>query len=404
MATLSVSQVVTHIEGVLDTDTILSDICVKGEVSRVTRAASGHCYFALKDENSNLEAVIFRGSIGQEYILQGDEILAYGRVTVYSRQGRLQLVANLVQPSGVGELQARFEQMKAILEAEGLFDSSRKRSLPEYPTCVGVVTSQDSAAWQDIQKTAKIRFPVAELIICHSLVQGEQAPSMIADSISRLCEIPYIQAIVVARGGGSPEDLWAFNEEVVARAIFASHIPVVSGVGHENDWTISDLVADIRASTPTGAVVEVFPDSAEIREKVHVMRKSLDSVIRNKFETVSSVIDDIVHSISSKMPDIGVQKARIRQHINQSNIYIDQIMDNHEIQVGNLKSNLDFVGPVSTLNRGYSILTKNTGDIVDSVLKVDIGQGIEVTVSDGSLITTVDEVIESGRELKEEDR
>ena len=401
MASLSVSQVVTHIEGVLDTDPILSDICVKGEVSRVTRAASGHCYFALKDENSNLEAVIFRGSIGQEYIVQGDEILAYGRVTVYSRQGRLQLVANLVQPSGVGELQARFEQMKAILEAEGLFDSSRKRSLPEYPTCVGVVTSQDSAAWQDIQKTAKIRFPVAELIICHSLVQGEQAPPMIADSISRLCEIPNIEAIVVARGGGSPEDLWAFNEEVVARAIFASQIPVVSGVGHENDWTISDLVADIRASTPTGAVVEVFPDSAEIIEKIYVMRKSLDSVIRNKFETVSSVIDDIVHSISNKMPDIGVQKARIRQHISQSNIYIDQIMDNHVTQVGNLKSNLDFVGPVSTLNRGYSILTNNTGDIVDSVLKVDIGQGIEVTVSDGSLITTVDEVIESGRESKE---
>lgn len=402
MASLSVSQVVSHIEGVLDTDPVLTDICVRGEVSRVTIATSGHCYFALKDEKSNLEGVIFRGGSGQEYIVQGDEILAYGRVTVYSRQGRLQLVANIVQPSGAGELQAKFEQMRAMLEAEGLFDFSRKRSLPEYPTCVGVVTSQDSAAWQDIQKTAKIRFPVAELIICHSLVQGDQASPMIADSISRLCEIPNIQAIVLARGGGSPEDLWAFNEEMVARAIFASHIPVVSGIGHENDWTISDLVADVRASTPTGAIVEIFPDAAETIEKINVMRKSIDYAIRDQFETVSSVIDDIVQSMSREVPDIGVEKSRVNQYIRQSNIYMEQIMDNHVSKVDNLKSNLDFVGPLSTLQRGYSILVeKSTGLIVDSVSKVNVGQSIEVTISDGTLITTVDEVIESGRESKE---
>ena len=402
MASLSVSQVVSHIEGVLDTDPILTDICVRGEVSRVTIATSGHCYFALKDEKSNLEGVIFRGGSGQEYIVQGDEILAYGRVTVYSRQGRLQLVANIVQPSGAGELQAKFEQMRAMLEAEGLFDFSRKRSLPEYPTCVGVVTSQDSAAWQDIQKTAKIRFPVAELIICHSLVQGDQASPMIADSISRLCQIPNIQAIVLARGGGSPEDLWAFNEEMVARAIFASHIPVVSGIGHENDWTISDLVADVRASTPTGAIVEIFPDAAETIEKINVMRKSIDYAIRDQFETVSSVIDDIVQSMSREVPDIGVEKSRVNQYIRQSNIYMEQIMDNHVSKVDNLKSNLDFVGPLSTLQRGYSILVeKSTGLIVDSVSKVNVGQSIEVTISDGTLITTVDEVIESGRESKE---
>ena len=402
MASLSVSQVVSHIEGVLDTDPVLTDICVRGEVSRVTIATSGHCYFALKDEKSNLEGVIFRGGSGQEYIVQGDEILAYGRVTVYSRQGRLQLVANIVQPSGAGELQAKFEQMRAMLEAEGLFDFSRKRSLPEYPTCVGVVTSQDSAAWQDIQKTAKIRFPVAELIICHSLVQGDQASPMIADSISRLCEMPNIQAIVLARGGGSPEDLWAFNEEMVARAIFASHIPVVSGIGHENDWTISDLVADVRASTPTGAIVEIFPDAAETIEKINVMRKSIDYAIRDQFETVSSVIDDIVQSMSREVPDIGVEKSRVNQYIRQSNIYIEQIMDNHVSKVDNLKSNLDFVGPLSTLQRGYSILVeKSTGLIVDSVSKVNVGQSIEVTISDGTLITTVDEVIESGRESKE---
>ena len=402
MASLSVSQVVSHIEGVLDTDPILTDICVRGEVSRVTIATSGHCYFALKDEKSNLEGVIFRGGSGQEYIVQGDEILAYGRVTVYSRQGRLQLVANIVQPSGAGELQAKFEQMRAMLEAEGLFDFSRKRSLPEYPTCVGVVTSQDSAAWQDIQKTAKIRFPVAELIICHSLVQGDQASPMIADSISRLCQIPNIQAIVLARGGGSPEDLWAFNEEMVARAIFASHIPVVSGIGHENDWTISDLVADVRASTPTGAIVEIFPDAAETIEKINVMRKSIDYAIRDQFETVSSVIDDIVQSMSREVPDIGVEKSRVNQYIRQSNIYMEQIMDNHVSKVDNLKNNLDFVGPLSTLQRGYSILVeKSTGLIVDSVSKVNVGQSIEVTISDGTLITTVDEVIESGRESKE---
>ena len=402
MASLSVSQVVSHIEGVLDTDPILTDICVRGEVSRVTIATSGHCYFALKDEKSNLEGVIFRGGSGQEYIVQGDEILAYGRVTVYSRQGRLQLVANIVQPSGAGELQAKFEQMRAMLEAEGLFDFSRKRSLPEYPTCVGVVTSQDSAAWQDIQKTAKIRFPVAELIICHSLVQGDQASPMIADSISRLCQIPNIQATVLARGGGSPEDLWAFNEEMVARAIFASHIPVVSGIGHENDWTISDLVADVRASTPTGAIVEIFPDAAETIEKINVMRKSIDYAIRDQFETVSSVIDDIVQSMSREVPDIGVEKSRVNQYIRQSNIYMEQIMDNHVSKVDNLKNNLDFVGPLSTLQRGYSILVeKSTGLIVDSVSKVNVGQSIEVTISDGTLITTVDEVIESGRESKE---
>ena len=190
MPPLSVTQVVNHIGLVLEVDELLSDIYVQGEVSRVSKAASGHCYFALKDDESVLEAVMFRGGVGADHLIQGEEVLVFGRVTVYARQGRLQIIANLIQPSGIGELQVRFEQMKSMLESEGLFDASRKRPLPAYPEVIGVATSEDSAVWHDIIRTIRSRFPTVEIVLAHTLVQGSLAASMIADSVRSLSECP----------------------------------------------------------------------------------------------------------------------------------------------------------------------------------------------------------------------
>ena len=225
MPPLSVTQVVNHIGLVLEVDELLSDIYVQGEVSRVSKAASGHCYFALKDDESVLEAVMFRGGVGADHLIQGEEVLVFGRVTVYARQGRLQIIANLIQPSGIGELQVRFEQMKSMLESEGLFDASRKRPLPAYPEVIGVATSEDSAVWHDIIRPIRSRFPTVEIVLAHTLVQGSLAASMIADSVRSLSECPGVVVVLVARGGGSPEELWPFNEESVARAIFSICFP-----------------------------------------------------------------------------------------------------------------------------------------------------------------------------------
>ena len=264
MPALSVSQVILHLNNLLGSDVILSDVCVIGEVSRVSTSASGHSYFSLKDEDGVLDSALFRGGVGGEHLELGAEVFAFGRVSVYAPSGRLQLIANLIEPSGDGLLQARFEEMKEKLESEGLFDEARKRAIPFFPNKLGIVTSRDAAAWQDIQQTINRRFPRVELILAHTPVQGNTAAPMIAEAINSLNQLGEIDSIIVARGGGSPEDLWPFNEEIVARAIFASNVPVISGVGHESDWSISDLVADLRASTPTAAAEQSVPDVEEL--------------------------------------------------------------------------------------------------------------------------------------------
>ena len=373
----------------------MSDVCIRGEVSRCTRAASGHSYFTLKDEQSVLESVLFKGGLGQEHLEVGDEVFAFGRVNVYVPQGRLQLVAEYVKSAGAGELQARFEEMREKLSNEGLFSESRKRKPVEFPKFVGVVTSKDAAAWLDIQRTVTDRFPLVELVLAHTPVQGDGAAETIASALALLGSLPEIDTIIVARGGGSPEDLWPFNEEVVARAIFASPVPVVSGVGHETDWSISDLVADVRASTPTMAAMMVVPDSDDLNNSLELIVRNMDSSVRNGIAGGVNQLNSRVSIMNSNIPDVSMLRVRVDEL--GGRIHLGSMRDllRASESLGNLKNNLKTVGPQHTLERGYSIVEKSdNGKVVTNISQVTLGDEVKITVSDGAFEGDVSRKIE----------
>ncbi|MCH2320007.1 MAG: exodeoxyribonuclease VII large subunit [SAR202 cluster bacterium] len=396
MEAVSVSDALAYLSALLASDELLSDVCIRGEVSRCTRAASGHSYFTLKDEQSVLESVLFKGGLGQEHLEVGDEVFAFGRVNVYVPQGRLQLVAEYVKPAGAGELQARFEEMREKLSNEGLFSESRKRKPVEFPKIVGVVTSKDAAAWLDIQRTVTDRFPLVELVLAHTPVQGDGAAETIASALALLGSLPEIDTIIVARGGGSPEDLWPFNEEVVARAIFASPVPVVSGVGHETDWSISDLVADVRASTPTMAAMMVVPDSDDLNNSLELIVRNMDSSVRNGIAGGVNQLNSRVSIMNSNIPDVSMLRVRVDEL--GGRIHLGSMRDllRASESLGNLKNNLKAVGPQHTLERGYSIVEKSDdGKVVTNISQVTLGDEVKITVSDGAFEGDVSRKIEN---------
>ena len=395
MEAVSVSQALGYLSALLASDELLSDVCIRGEVSRSTRAASGHSYFTLKDNEAALESVLFKGGIGQEHLEVGDEVFAYGRLNVYVTQGRLQLVAEYIRPAGAGELQAKFEETRERLASEGLFSETRKRKLIEFPAIVGVVTSQDAAVWRDIQRTIASRFPLVELVLAHTPVQGYEAAASIAGAVSLLGAHPRMDVIIVARGGGSPEDLWPFNEEVVARAIFASPVPVVSGVGHETDWSISDLVADVRASTPTMAAMMVVPDSGDLMHSIDFMVRTMNSSVRNGVIASVNELNTKVASVNSNVPDVSMLRVRVDELADRIHLGSKRDILQAFESLENLKNSLRFVGPRGTLERGYSIVENSkSGEVVTSTLDVSLGDEVKITVSNGAFEGEVNRVIE----------
>ena len=383
---LSVSQAIEHLNSLIKVDEVLSDVCVLGEVSRVSKASSGHCYFSIRDSEATLDSVIFKGGNGIDYIEIGQEIFVFGRFSVYPIQGRLQLVSNLVQPSGIGSLQAKFEKIRSRLETEGLFDESRKRLLPEYPRFVGVVTSADSAAWEDIKRTASVRYPEVCLKLAHTLVQGEKAAQTIADAVRKMGTEEDIDAIILARGGGSPEDLWPFNEEIVAKSIFASTVPVVTGIGHETDWTISDLVADLRASTPTSAAMQLLPNSADIMEKIDRISLSMTASTKWIADNGSFQRNDFVNRLKLGIPDLDILKLRLDDLVMRYESLISHAVELPRNTLEGTLHNLNSLGPLNTVSRGYySVRTASENTVVNSKNDVLLGDDILITLIDGEV-------------------
>ena len=386
MEAVSVSQALIHLNELLDHDEVLSDICVLGEVSRVSKAASGHTYFTVKDTDSTLDAAIFRGGVGVSYLEIGVEVFAFGRVSVYPKTGRLQLIAQVVQPSGIGLLQAQFEEMKARLESEGLFDSDRKRPIQQYPTMVGVVTSENAAAWEDIKRTIRTRYPQVTLVLSHTLVQGEMAAPEIVNAIKALNELSSIDTIIVARGGGSPEDLWVFNDENVARAIFASRKPVITGIGHENDWSIADFVADVRASTPTGAAAMAVPDSRELIERISFCKGRLENAIFVRFADTYRSVENAVRKVSIGLPSFDFLKIRIDDLVLD---IVREMESQVELSKSKLKGKvekLDVMSPQNVMGRGYAIIQRQAdGKVIKSVSDLIPSERVSVSLSDGKV-------------------
>ena len=386
MAVYTVSQVSSHIKESLESDPLLMDLWVVGEVSGLRTSSAGHTYFGLKDRESLLRCVMFRGQQGAELLSEGDSISAHGKITFYTRGGTTDFMVDLAMPEGVGELALELERLKQKLAAEGLFEASRKRQLPRFPKKVGVVTSATGAVFHDIQNILRRRYPLAELVLSPTLVQGPDAAPRIAAALELLDREGGCDVIIVGRGGGSMEDLWPFNEEVVARAIYACKTPVVSAVGHETDETIADYVADVRAPTPSAAAELVVPDAYVLRRDLdniaaRFYRQLLDQIARRRSEVMA-----VRRRMEMKLPDTASLRRRVDDVGRVMQSASSRLLSERRMRVDGLGQRLRTLDPVATLGRGFSIVQlPDTGAVVTSVKQVSEGDALEITVTDGSV-------------------
>ncbi len=389
---LRVGEVTAYLKALLDSDDVLGDLWVRGEVSNLSRSAAGHTYFTLKDQAGQLRCVMFRGhGLGTYDLQQGVGALVHGRVSLYDVQGSLQLYADFVQAEGVGSLHQRFEELKERLAEEGLFDAERKRPLPAFPRRIGVVTSPQAAAFQDVLRVLAARFPAAEVVLSPCLVQGESAPPQIVDAIERLDGLDGVDVILVVRGGGSLEDLWAFNEEAVARAIAACDTPVISGVGHETDFTIADLVADVRMPTPSAAAAAAVPDWQECAAGVETLRLALRERMDDLLSSDRRAVGDAARTLTLLSP---------LHRLRQSRQQVDDILTTLQGEMTHLlalrraamrasSDRLAVLNPRATLERGYAIVTNLWGEVVRDSAQVTPGEMLHVHLHRGDIAVSV---------------
>lgn len=387
LLTVTVSQLNNYIKRVMDANGYLSQIWVRGELSNCKRHYSGHIYMTLKDETSAIRAVMFRSAAaGLKFEPEnGMKVLARGRVTVYERDGQYQLYVEEMQPDGVGALHIAFEQLKARLGEEGLFDEQFKKPLPRYPCRIGVVTAKTGAAVRDIIHVLSRRYPLAEIYVCPVLVQGEQAAAQVAAAIDFLNETDYVDVMIVGRGGGSIEDLWAFNEEIVARSIFASHIPVISAVGHEVDFTIADFVADVRAPTPSAAAEVAVPDIAELRIRAEQLRTRMTTQINKIIDRKSTQLDGLKNARALRLFGNTLEDCQLRvaDLLTELQRAADGVFKDKQERLAALSGKLDALSPLKVLSRGYAIATDQSGTIVRSIKALASGDRITLRLVDG---------------------
>lgn len=394
----SVTQITKTLSRIIEQQPLLQNVWIKGQVSNLSRPASGHIYFTLKDENSNIRSVAFRSSASRLQFVprDGDEVLVQGRINIYAASSEYQIIVNAVEPLGIGALQRAFEELKQKLADEGLFDAAHKKPLPMFPKKIGVITSETGAAIQDIQQQLQKRYPLAELLLYPTLVQGEYAAAQIAQALRAMNNRTDIDVLIVGRGGGSLEDLWAFNEEIVARAVFDSKIPVVSAVGHETDFTISDMVADHRSPTPSAAVEHIVPDQQELLAQLQGFRERLNSLILRRLETQHDELDALESGLSpSKQKDTIYQLSQSIDGLEAA--YKKAINDRLKVESNQLQSlaaRLNGLSPLATLKRGYSICRMSSGDVVTASDQINVGERLDVQLSEGNLVCTVDECLD----------
>lgn len=387
MQRLSVSQLNTYLRVMIDADPILQEIWVEGEVFDFKPASSGHWYFTLKEGEATISAACWRTSVARINYRpkNGESVLAHGRVGFYEATGRLQLYVDMVQPSGVGLLQARFEELMARLAAEGLFDESRKRPLPLLPRRIGVVTSPTGAVIRDIINVLGRRYPLAELVVAPAKVQGDGAADTIVEALYTLYDAE-VDVIIVARGGGSAEDLWCFNEEVVARAVFASPVPVISGVGHETDVTIIDYVADLRAPTPSAAAELVAPALESLRAAVEDFHDQMAQLIREQLRTNQDDLADLRRRLELHSPLSAIHRDRqqIDELLRRASAQMTHQVSLRRARLEGATAQLAALSPNATLDRGYAIVRRVTGDVVTTPSQVAAGEPLQITVSGGT--------------------
>ena len=390
---LSISQLNEYIRGKLDDDALLGAVAVRGEISNYKVYPSGHHYFTLKDESSALKCVMFRGNAVKLRFRpdNGVKVIAMGKISVYPRDGVYQLYCTAMAMDGIGDLYAAFEQLKAKLAAQGLFDPAHKKPLPKYPGTIGIVTSSAGAAIHDMLRILRKRYPLTEVRLLPVRVQGAEAPGEIAAAIRYANRYKLADLLIVGRGGGSIEDLWAFNDERVAYAIYESEIPVISAVGHEPDVTISDYVADLRAATPSNAAELGVPDHDALRQVLDSMSAAMSTALTRQVKTARQHLNMLSASPALQSPTGYLDQKRKSLELLQNRLVSAETrtVNRKNQQFIALTSKLDAMSPLKVLTRGYAMAQDEAGHVLKSVRQVSPGDRIVVSLSDGSLTAAV---------------
>lgn len=386
----SISEVSQLIQGLLKSDPQLANVTMIGEVSGHSQPPSGHSYFSLRDSESSLRCVMFRYGRGHQYLEDGALVVCQGSANIYAPRGDLQIVVTSTEPAGVGDQQAQLEELKRKLRAEGLYDPSRKRPIPQFPRRIAVITSEQGAVWHDIQNIIRRRYPLMELLLVPSAVQGELAPVTIIEAFADLhefAETEHVDAVIVGRGGGSPENLMPYNDEMVARTIFASRIPVISAVGHETDFTIADDVADLRAPTPSAAAELVSPDIAGLTYETADFVQRLMRGLTGRVNLARQRLDLTQDRLAENAPETQIFRERVDDLRSRAQTSWARYLAIKREAMRRVEAELRALGPQNILERGYAIARDADGNVITKAATVKPRSTIELTFADGTVET-----------------
>lgn len=403
----SITQINAYIQGRMNEDPMLAQVAVRGEISNYKLYPSGHHYFTLKDEQSALKCVMFKGNAMSLRFrpASGMKVIALGRISVYPRDGQYQLYVSSMAMDGIGDLYAAFEALKKKLSQQGLFDPAKKKPIPKYPQTIGIVTSSAGAAVHDILRILRRRYPLCSVRLLPVRVQGAEAPEEIASAIRYANAHDLADLLIVGRGGGSIEDLWAFNDERVAYAIYESHIPIISAVGHEPDVTIADYVADLRAATPSNGAELAVPDREALAQNLDAFSAAMTGALNRQLRLASQRLDGLAASPALRSPtgyldrrekDLGLLQEKLLSAQNR------ELSKAQQKYVANV-AKLDAMSPLKVLSRGYAMAQKDTGELIRSVKQTTTGKSIVVSLADGKLNASILSIKEASHESENQD-
>lgn len=403
----SITQINAYIQGRMNEDPMLAQVAVRGEISNYKLYPSGHHYFTLKDEQSALKCVMFKGNAMSLRFrpASGMKVIALGRISVYPRDGQYQLYVSSMAMDGIGDLYAAFEALKKKLSQQGLFDPAKKKPIPKYPQTIGIVTSSAGAAVHDILRILRRRYPLCSVRLLPVRVQGAEAPEEIASAIRYANAHDLADLLIVGRGGGSIEDLWAFNDERVAYAIYESHIPIISAVGHEPDVTIADYVADLRAATPSNGAELAVPDREALTQNLDAFSAAMTGALNRQLRLASQRLEGLAASPALRSPtgyldrrekDLGLLKEKLLAAQNR------ELSKAQQKYVANV-AKLDAMSPLKVLSRGYAMAQKETGELIRSVKQTTTGESIVVSLADGKLNASILSIKEASHESENQD-
>ena len=390
---ISVSELNEYVKMLMDSDEILAHVQVRGEISNFTNHRTGHFYLTLKDEGSLIKAVMFRGYASKLKFLpeNGMKVVVTGRVSAFVRDGQYQIYIEAMEPDGVGALYIAYEQLKKKLTAEGLFDRSKKKPLPKIPTRIGIITSPTGAAVRDIINILGRRFPLCKPVLYPSLVQGDGAPANIIAGIDYFNEHKSVDVLIVGRGGGSLEDLWAFNDEALCRRVAASEIPIISAVGHETDFTLCDFAASVRAPTPSAAAELAVPESTELARKIGNVQTRMELLCTQKIKLSRERLARLASSRSLTSPINLIDDKRMALGVAEEKLYVrmEKVIERKKAMLGASAAKLDALNPLAVVARGYSAVFADDGKLIKSVERTKVGETVSFMLTDGKISAEV---------------